>query len=71
MAIERHERSPLLQQNGRDEEDGRDYEEEGEEIVVQFSEGDEEDPRNWPRARKMVNVGIIALMAGRPYFGNL
>ncbi|KAL8923923.1 MAG: hypothetical protein Q9208_004360 [Pyrenodesmia sp. 3 TL-2023] len=31
--------------------------------VIDFSDWDDEDPRNWPRARKFTNVAIIALMA--------
>ncbi|KAL8833483.1 MAG: hypothetical protein Q9176_007958 [Flavoplaca citrina] len=31
--------------------------------VVDFTDWDEEDPRNWPKSRKLINVGIIALMA--------
>ena len=69
------ERQPLLQhqqEQTRTADDGqRDYgsrdgeEEEGvETVVVEFSEKDRDDPRNWSRRRKMVNVGIIALMAG-------
>jgi MFS family permease len=33
--------------------------------VIDFSKEDEENPRNWPRARKFLNVGIIAFMAGK------
>ena len=32
--------------------------------IIDFTDWDDEDPRNWPRSRKFVNVGIIALMAG-------
>ncbi|KAL9581427.1 MAG: hypothetical protein Q9212_003908 [Teloschistes hypoglaucus] len=31
--------------------------------IVDFTDWDDEDPRNWPRSRKLINVGIIALMA--------
>lgn len=31
--------------------------------VLEFSKEDEEDPKQWPTWKKMVNVGIIALMA--------
>ncbi|KAL8680273.1 MAG: hypothetical protein Q9186_003511 [Xanthomendoza sp. 1 TL-2023] len=31
--------------------------------IIDFSDWDEEDPRNWPKSRKLTNVGIIALMA--------
>lgn len=32
--------------------------------IIDFSKEDEDNPRNWSRARKMLNVGIIAFMAG-------
>ena len=67
MAIDSNERSPLLQHDRRAE-DGGEYEtQQGEEVWVEFSEGDKEDPRNWTKTRKMVNVGIIALMAGKVF----
>ena len=50
------ERTPLLG-DGRD--DDRQI------VVVDFEDGDKENPRNWTRVKKMVNVGIIALMAGK------
>lgn len=55
------ERTPLLQ-NGE--------EQEGQTVVVDFEKGDGDDPRNWTKRRKMVNVGIIALMASelRPFY---
>lgn len=31
--------------------------------IIDFSKEDAENPRNWARARKMVNVAIIAFMA--------
>ena len=62
------ERTPLLkhqqseQQNRSTREDG--YSENGDDVVtVDFEDDDEEDPRNWSRGRKRLNVGIIALMA--------
>ncbi|KAL6721690.1 hypothetical protein ACLMJK_000794 [Lecanora helva] len=53
------ERSPLLQ-NG-DANGG--YEDDESFEIVEFSKEDEDNPRNWTRRRKMMNVGIIALMA--------
>lgn len=50
------ERTPLLA-DGRDDEDRQI-------VVVDFEDGDEGNPRNWTKMKKMVNVGIIALMAG-------
>ncbi|KAJ9669199.1 hypothetical protein H2201_000550 [Coniosporium apollinis] len=57
MAEEHDERSPLLQnrQHGGGEEEERE--------LLKFSESDDEDPRAWPRSRKLANVGIIALMS--------
>ncbi|KAL8691241.1 MAG: hypothetical protein Q9218_003481, partial [Villophora microphyllina] len=31
--------------------------------IIDFTDWDDEDPRNWPKFRKLTNVGIIALMA--------
>lgn len=31
--------------------------------VVDFTKSDEENPRNWSRRRKLVNVAIVSLMA--------
>ncbi|KAI4170642.1 MAG: hypothetical protein LQ343_004874 [Gyalolechia ehrenbergii] len=31
--------------------------------IIDFTDWDVEDPRNWPKSRKFTNVGIIALMA--------
>lgn len=63
-SYEPDERQPLLhdQQNGHaggDDSGGGDY------ITVRFGENDHEDPRQWTRTRKMVNIGIIALMASK------
>ncbi len=33
--------------------------------IVDFSKEDDENPRNWPRRRKFVNVAIIAFMASK------
>ena len=32
--------------------------------IIDFSKEDDENPRNWPRRRKFINVAIIAFMAG-------
>lgn len=52
------ERSPLLRQGHVDGGEGGDSRE-----LVDFSENDEGNPRDWPRRKKMINVGIIAMMA--------
>ena len=33
--------------------------------IIDFSKEDDENPRNWPRRRKFVNVAIIAFMASK------
>lgn len=38
--------------------------------VVDFTKWDEENPRNWPRTRKYVNLVIVALMARTFFFFN-
>ena len=67
MAPDHDERSPLLpispNANGRDQGDENADAGSREEEVVGFVDGDKENPRNWTKTRKMVNVGIIALMA--------
>ena len=35
--------------------------------TVDFSKEDEENPRNWPKGKKFLNVGIIAFMAGESF----
>ena len=74
MANSSDERSPLLQ-NG---DAGGQHEEEPEVLfryklpvpssdkaqIIDFSKEDDENPRNWPRRRKFINVAIIAFMAG-------
>ena len=75
MANHSDERSPLLQ-NG---DAGGQHEEEPEVLfrgktysfpssdqaqIIDFSKEDDENPRNWPRRRKFINVAIIAFMAG-------
>lgn len=57
------EREPLLQQGHVDAGEGGDSRE-----VISFEEDDDSDPRQWPRRRKMTNVGIIALMSGEYRF---
>ena len=78
MAGENDERSPLLQNGLANGHEDRNEEvvncsslslEDTELIPVQivdFSKEDEENPRNWPRGKKFLNVGIIAFMAGLP-----
>ncbi|KAL9127889.1 MAG: hypothetical protein Q9217_003325 [Psora testacea] len=58
MAGEQDERSPLLQNGHSNVSAGAE-----EQIIIDFEDGDPENPRNWTRTRKMINVGIIALMA--------
>ena len=69
------ERSPLLQ-NGHAEDQQDEPEVQLEPIISQistsnqaqiidFSKEDDENPRNWPRRRKFVNVAIIAFMASK------
>ncbi|KAL9104848.1 MAG: hypothetical protein Q9163_000234 [Psora crenata] len=57
MAVGRDERTPLLQ-NGHVDDSG-----ELDEQIIDFADDDPENPRNWTRTRKMVNVGIISLMS--------
>ncbi|KAL2048344.1 hypothetical protein N7G274_000255 [Stereocaulon virgatum] len=59
MASRNDERSPLIQNGQANRQEQGDQDEE----IVDFSKEDEENPRNWPRARKFLNVGIIAFMA--------
>ena len=33
--------------------------------IIDFSKEDDENPRNWPRRRKYLNVAIIAFMASK------
>lgn len=55
------ERSPLLQNDQVDAGEGGDARE-----LLKFEDDDTENPRKWPRRRKMVNIGIIAMMSGTP-----
>jgi hypothetical protein len=56
------EREPLLQNGHVDGGEGGDCRE-----VISFSKNDASDPRQWPKRKKMTNVGIIALMASQSY----
>ncbi|CAF9904453.1 MAG: hypothetical protein ALECFALPRED_008561 [Alectoria fallacina] len=56
MANGPNERSPLLQNGHADSQ-------QDEPEIIDFSKEDGENPRNWPRRRKFVNVAIIAFMA--------
>ncbi|KAF1975725.1 MFS general substrate transporter [Bimuria novae-zelandiae CBS 107.79] len=51
----RDERTPLLQRWSDDEEDVR--------PILKLSDHPKEDPRAWPRWRKLANVGVIAAMS--------
>ena len=55
MAGDANEQSPLLSRS-REDEDPRQ--------LIDFGEGDPENSRNWKRSKKLINVGVIALMAG-------
>jgi len=55
---ERDERAPLLQNGHLDAGEGGDCKE-----MLKFDEGDSGNPRHWTRSKKMINVGIIALMS--------
>ena len=59
MASDANEQSPLLSRS-RDDEEPRQ--------LIDFGEGDAENPRNWRKSKKMINVGVIALMAGLSQF---
>lgn len=52
------ENSPLLQNGHVDGGEGGDSRE-----VIKFEEDDENNPRHWPRRKKMINVFIIAAMS--------
>jgi len=56
----RDEREPLLQQGHVDGGEGGDSRE-----LVEFKDEDEDNPRKWPRRKKMINVGIIAMMSSK------
>jgi hypothetical protein len=58
MSSNTTEHSPLLgEQRQQAQQDGDAYR-------ISFSKKDPEDPRQWPYRKKMINVGVIALMAG-------
>lgn len=65
MARVQNEQTPLLERSSsneqRQDEEHGDRTEEPE--TVSFDKEDDQDPRQWSRRRKMMNVGIIALMA--------
>lgn len=52
------ERTPLLRQGAVDAGEGGDSRE-----LLQFTDDDGDNPRKWPKKKKMINVAIIALMA--------
>lgn len=54
------ERTPLLQNGHVDAGEGGDSRE-----VIKFSDEDPDNPRQWPRRRKMINITIIAMMSSR------
>ncbi|TKX22071.1 MFS transporter-like protein 103 [Elsinoe australis] len=54
-----NEETPLLEEHLNN----RDAVDEDERKLIKFSEDDDENPRNWPRRRKMVNVTVIAMMS--------
>lgn len=53
------ERSPLLQNGQVDAGEGGDARE-----LLKFEDDDTENPRKWPRRKKMINIAIIAMMSG-------
>lgn len=56
----RDERTPLLQHHSEEEADERE--------VLRLRDSDPENPRAWPRWRKLMNVGVIAMMASKSNF---
>ncbi|KAG8631565.1 hypothetical protein KVT40_000705 [Elsinoe batatas] len=54
-----NEETPLLDENLSN----RDAVDEDTRKLLKFEDGDESNPRNWPRRRKMVNVFVIAMMS--------
>lgn len=74
MAGGNHERSPLLQNGGENGHTDNDAEVKWNPTcpificlipaqIIDFSKEDKENPRNWTKARKFLNVAIIAFMA--------
>ncbi|KAF2088224.1 MFS general substrate transporter [Saccharata proteae CBS 121410] len=55
MSSNSDERSPLLQNGDAEQQDERQQ--------IQFSEKDTENPRAWPKNRKLANVAVIASMS--------
>lgn len=51
------EQSPLLQHNS--EQDGE------EPRTIEFSKEDEDNPRAWPRSKKLTNIAVVAMMASK------
>ncbi|KAF2157418.1 MFS general substrate transporter [Myriangium duriaei CBS 260.36] len=51
------ERAPLLHGSEHDQEDGDPRQ------LLKYEDDDQENPRQWPKRRKMVNVFVIALMS--------
>lgn len=35
--------------------------------ILRLTDDDPENPRSWPRWRKLANVAVVAFMAGKPY----
>lgn len=58
MSSTTNEHSPLLGEQRQQ------AQQEGDAHQINFSKEDPEDPRQWPYRKKMINVGVIALMAG-------
>ena len=52
------EREPLLQHQATDSGEGGDSRD-----LISFGDGDGENPREWPKSRKMANVAVIAAMS--------
>lgn len=52
------EREPLLRNQVTDSGEGGDSRD-----LLQFADGDGEDPRRWPKSKKMVNIVVIAAMS--------
>ncbi|KAE9983888.1 hypothetical protein EG327_005309 [Venturia inaequalis] len=57
MGTRHDEHTPLL----------RDGEEADDREILRLTDDDPENPRSWPRWRKLANVAVVAFMAGKPY----
>lgn len=58
-----NERTPLLR-DGRSEDHADEEHDDGDSRkLLKFEDGDEENPRQWPKRRKMINVFVIAMMS--------